>query len=233
MDATPTTDLERLATLDEPTRGRLYDWVIAQRRPVSRDEVAAGAGISRPLAAFHLDRLADAGLLAVEYRRLTGRSGPGAGRPAKLYRRAPRQVSASVPPRTYQAAAELLADAVEQLSAEVPPPVLREAAAAIGRDVGLAARRAAGPRAGRGRLEAALLGALTERGYEPTIECDEIRLGNCPFDALVADHRQLVCGMNLALADGLLDGLVIGGLQASLAPEDGYCCVRISRGPGA
>src|SRR5438105_14446775 len=90
-------DIERVALLDEPARRRLYDFVSGRNAPVGRDEAAAATGMSRGLAAFHLDRLAEAGLLDVEFRRLTGRTGPGAGRPAKLYARAGRRVSVNLP----------------------------------------------------------------------------------------------------------------------------------------
>src|SRR4029079_17932770 len=101
MPADPS-DIRAVALLDEPVRRQLYDLVAARQQAVSRDEAARGAGISRALAAFHLDRLVEAGLLAVEYRRLSGRTGPGAGRPAKLYRRAPGEISVSVPDRHYE-----------------------------------------------------------------------------------------------------------------------------------
>src|SRR5690348_17436989 len=96
--------IEAVALLEEPKRRQLYDVVAASPSPVGRDEAAAAAGISRELAAFHLDRMAAAGLLATEYRRLGNRRGPGAGRPAKLYRRADREISVSLPARDYERA---------------------------------------------------------------------------------------------------------------------------------
>ena len=107
--------LDRLAPLADPVRRSLYGFVVAQPEPVDRDAAAAGVGIGRPLAAFHLDRLAAAGLLEVEYHRRSGRTGPGAGRPAKFYRRARgRETSVSLPPRRYDDLAEILAEGVEQ-----------------------------------------------------------------------------------------------------------------------
>src|SRR5438132_924455 len=101
-------DLERLAMLREPTRNRLYEFVERQAHPVSRDEAAAAIGITRELAAFHLDRLVDVGLLRAEYRRLGGRTGPGAGRTSKLYRRSRHQVQVSLPHRDHELLARLL-----------------------------------------------------------------------------------------------------------------------------
>src|SRR6185436_20123991 len=107
--------VEAVALLEEPNRRRLYELVTVNREPISREEAAAELGISRDLAAHHLDRLLDAGLLEVEYRRKGGRTGPGAGRPAKLYKRTQRDVSVSFPSRRYDVAAELLATAFDRL----------------------------------------------------------------------------------------------------------------------
>ncbi len=221
------TDIQAVALLDEPIRRALYDWVADAGHAVSRDEAAAGADISRALAAFHLDRLVRAGLLVAEFRRLSGRTGPGAGRPAKLYRRGPREVRVSMPERRYEIAAELFAETIELLGQQLPPDVLRTSAHRVGQAVGSEARKRIGRRPGKKRIRAALLDTLRERGYQPReAGSGEIRLGNCPFHALVDDHRQLVCGMNLALADGLLDGLGDDEF-ARLDPQPGQCCVAI------
>jgi predicted ArsR family transcriptional regulator len=219
-------DVDAIALLAEPARRALYDWVVAAGRPVSRDEAAAGAGVSRALAAFHLDRLVEAGLLTPEYRRLTGRTGPGAGRPAKLYARAPAEVAVSLPDRSYEVAAKVFADALSELAASLPPDAVTASARALGEDVGTEARRKAGARPGARRRREALLATLSERGYEPReMEDGEIRLGNCPFHALVEEHRPLVCGMNLALAEGVVAGLGDDRVQPRLDPQPGSCCV--------
>jgi predicted ArsR family transcriptional regulator len=219
-------DVDAIALLGEPARRALYEWVVAAGRPVSRDEAAAGAGVSRALAAFHLDRLVAAGLLTPEYRRLTGRTGPGAGRPAKLYTRGPEEVAVSLPERTYEVAAHIFADALTELAPSLPPDALTSAAHAVGQDVGAAARRRAGPRPRARQRREALLDTLAERGYEPReTEGGEIRLGNCPFHSLVEGHRPLVCGMNLALAEGVVEGLGDAGVEPRLDPRPGSCCV--------
>ena len=221
-------DIDAVALLGEPARRALYEWVIAAGRPVSRDEAAAGTGLSRALTAFHLDRLVRADLLAAEYRRLSGKTGPGAGRPAKLYRRGPREVSVSLPDRRYETAARVFAEALEALGGGRTPEPLAEAARSLGRDIGASARVRAGRRPGLRRRREALVEALGDRGYEPReTEAGEIRLGNCPFDALVDEHRNLVCGMNVSLAGGLLEGLGEDRLTARLDPQPGLCCVAI------
>jgi predicted ArsR family transcriptional regulator len=225
------TDIKAVALLEEPARRALYEAAVAARRPISRDEAASIAGVSRALAAFHLDKLAQAGLLDVEYRRLSGRTGPGAGRPSKLYVRGAREVGVSLPERQYEVPAELLATTLEQISGPTPPQALRSAAHDLGEGIGADARRRTGPRPSRKRLRAELRGTLEARGYEPVDgPSGEIRFANCPFHALVDDHRDLVCGMNLALSRGILDGLGDPELSARLDPQPGQCCVAISGG---
>ncbi|HEY4633553.1 MAG TPA: hypothetical protein VIH00_06510 [Candidatus Limnocylindrales bacterium] len=221
-------DVRAVALLDEPVRRALYDWVVARGDAVGRDDAAAGVGVARALAAFHLDRLVRDGLLVAEYRRLSGRTGPGAGRPAKLYRRAAREVAVSIPDRRYEAAARLLAQAMEVGGESIPSEAVRGVARETGRSIGADARRAAGPRPDRRRRREVLVVTLRERGYEPREDATgAITLGNCPFDALVEDHRDLVCGMNLALAEGVLTGLGVRGATATLDPAPGRCCVVI------
>src|SRR4051812_50187087 len=109
MDDDRTAQVTAVAALAEPTRRRLYDYVVRSPEPVSRDDVAAATGVPRPTTAFHLDRLVADGLLDVHYERRSGRTGPGAGRPAKLYRRAECSVSVSLPERRDGPAGALLA----------------------------------------------------------------------------------------------------------------------------
>ena len=220
------TDIEAVALLDEPARRTLYDVVTNAGRPLSRDEAASAANVSRALAAFHLDKLVQAELLDVEYRRLSGRTGPGAGRPSKLYRRGSREVAVSLPERHYEVPALLFALAMEQVTGPTPPDALRAAAHDLGEGIGAAARSRSGPRPSKRRLRAALYETLESRGYAPAgTPSGEIRLQNCPFHALVGEHRDLVCNTNLALAVGMLDGLGDSNLSARLDPQPGQCCV--------
>jgi predicted ArsR family transcriptional regulator len=223
-------DLRAVASLDEPARRALYEWVASSGRAVGRDEAAASVGISRALAAFHLDRLVKDGLLIPEYRRLSGRTGPGAGRPAKLYRRAPREVSVTLPERRYETAARLFAETLDRVAdgTDGPPRELRNAAHEVGAEAGANAAVTAGrPRSRAGRRDA-VMSALRDRGYEPFAEEGEIRLRNCPYHALVDEHRPLVCGMNLALVEGVVDGVGATGLEARLDTQPGLCCVALA-----
>jgi predicted ArsR family transcriptional regulator len=209
-----------VAALAEPTRRRLYDHVVRSSTPLSRDDVAGATGVSRATTAFHLDRLVADGLLDVHYARRSGRTGPGAGRPAKLYRRAECSVSVALPERRYDLAGELLADALAEAdrSGERPTRVLDRRAFRRGQEL------AAGAGAGR----EAVLGVLEEHGFEPRAGEDGVTLANCPFHALAQQHTELVCGMNLRLVEGLLDGVPGADLAASLRPELGMCCVRLA-----
>ncbi len=218
--------LSDLAVLAEPVRRRLYLHVTAQADPVSRDEAAAAMGIGRSLAAFHLDRLVEAGLLATEFRRLGGRTGPGAGRPSKLYRASDRAVRAVVPQRRYEVAAELFAEALS--SPSEGPEGLSDAAATYGNQLREEARRRAGPRAGARRRLEALRSVLSDAGYLPFDREGELRMRNCPFHDLAQRHRQLTCGMNLALVRGMLDGANLAAESARLDWQPGLCCVAIA-----
>jgi predicted ArsR family transcriptional regulator len=223
--------IEAVALLEEPNRQRLYDLVVSRHEPVGRDDAAAALGISRELAAFHLDRLVGAGLLETEFRRRSGRAGPGAGRAAKLYRRGDREVAVSLPPRQYGLAADLMATALDRLGGGAVDDAVTAVARERGAAVGAAARRNAGGRPGRRRLLAAFLDVLRGAGYEPGIapSTGTVFLHNCPFDALASDHRELTCGMNLGWAEGVVDGLG-SPLSAELAPEPGRCCVVFRSG---
>ena len=222
MHPEQTENIDRLAALAEPVRRRLYEFVVAQAEPVDRDGAAAGAGVGRPLAAFHLDRLAEAGLLDVTYRRRNGRTGPGAGRPAKFYARARHgELSVSVPPRHYDLAATILAEGVERGAGSVAPVL--EAARAHGRRLADEASRARA-------VPPLALEVLAAQGYEPVPDADGIiRLRNCPFDALADDHRDLTCSMNLALLEGVVEGLGEPDVVARADPREGSCCVSLVR----
>jgi predicted ArsR family transcriptional regulator len=214
-----------VAALEEPTRRRLYDHVVRQPGPVTRDDAAAALELPRTTAAFHLDRLADAGLLDVVYERRTGRSGPGAGRPSKLYRRSNRQVAVSLPERRYELAGRLLADALEnaERSGDSPRKALERRAHELGQELGSTARATQGNDDSGDTLRR----MLEDYGFEPRAEGTGIVLSNCPFHALAQQHTDIVCGMNLCLLDGLLDGLAATGLRARLEPAPDRCCVRL------
>jgi len=217
-----------VAALAEPVRRDLYLFVAGQRDAVSRDQAAAGVGVPRHTAKFHLDKLVTDGLLETEFRRLSGRRGPGAGRPAKLYRRAEGEVAVSLPERTYDLAGGLMAQAIENSVQDGSSAVdaLNDAAAAFGATLGERACAAAEARMSRDESRAAACQVLAEAGYEPHLHDDTILLRNCPFHALARQHTTLVCGMNLALVRAVTDRLG-GRLIPRLDPGDGRCCVVV------
>jgi predicted ArsR family transcriptional regulator len=219
----PDDRLAAVAALGDRLRRALYRFVVSNGRPVSRDEAARAVDVTRSAAAFHLDRLVDEGLLVAEFRRLTGRQGPGAGRPSKLYRRAHDEISVNLPPRRYDTAADLLASAVDEATASGTPVEL--ALQRVARERGAAL---AGAVAGTGPQLAAALAVLDDQGYEPRLEDGgEVVLANCPFHALVEEHRPLVCGMNLAFLEGFSGGVPALGMTARLQPDEHHCCVRL------
>lgn len=219
--------LEAIGSLQEPVRRALYEFVAGARDDVSRDQAAEGVGIQRSLAAFHLDKLVEAGLLETTFRRLTGRTGPGAGRPAKLYRRSSAEHSVSLPPRQYDLAAQLLAEAVEEAGTGPVRATVDQVSRRFGRRMGEDVRNQA-TRPTRERRVSALVDALEDQGYEPRREGSAVRLGNCPFHALTEQHTDLVCGMNLALLEGVVEGLGDPALEAVPSPRPGECCVAVT-----
>ncbi|MFI7107803.1 helix-turn-helix transcriptional regulator [Nonomuraea sp. NPDC050227] len=206
-------DLQALGLLHDPVRRSLYEAVTAGGGDVGRGEAAEAAGVSRTLAGHHLDKLVEAGLLESGFRP-QDRKGPGSGRPAKVYRRAKGERTVSLPPRDYATPAAVLADVVELLGAE--------------EQAEQAARRA-GARIGRGRGGEPVGRVLRERGYEPYDEGGALRLRNCPFHLLSQEQPLLVCSMNLALCQGLLEGMGEDPGRARLDPRPGECCVSLSK----
>jgi predicted ArsR family transcriptional regulator len=200
-------DLEALRALADPARRRVYAFAAAAGRPVTRDEAATALGLGRSLAAYHLDRLAASGLLAVSFGRPSGRTGPGAGRPAKLYARAEREFVLRAPPRDYGLVAEILLRAGRGS--------VDDAAREVGRELGRAAPKAP------------IADVLAARGYEPFDDDGTLRFANCPFDALAQNHREEVCCLNHALVEGVIEGVGAEGVTASLEPDRAGCCVAV------
>src|SRR2546428_1400151 len=220
-----------IASLDEPVRKGLYRYVVARRREVGRDEAARALHISRALAAFHLDKLAERGLLEVSYRRLTRRGGRAAGRPARLYRRSGRALAFTLPPRHYELAGKLLVRAVADAASPATRRALEHAARAAGRRLAAAARPFARARTASTRGLGEALAELSEHGFEPARTHGQVRLSNCPFEGLAQDCRPLVCGMNLALVRGALTGVRARGVRAEFRPASGSCCVILRVSP--
>ena len=217
----------RYAVLEDPQRRAIYQFVRREHGPVTREEVAVDAGVSRSLAAFHLERLLDAGLVTADYAKPFGRGGPGSGRPAKRYRVSDAEISIEIPPRRYALAGRLLAMAIEQ-----------GGASGSARDT---ARRLAdeqGRRLGRDDLRrqprshdrrAAVDACLAAMGFEPTTdEVGQVVLANCPFHGLVDVAPELVCAMNQSLVSGIRAGVDASDLEARLEPADGRCCVVVT-----
>lgn len=218
MKTQPWTDrVAAITALDDPVRRRLFELVSGSRTPVSRDGAAQALGLKRSTTAFHLDRLADAGLLGVEYKRL-GKTGPGSGRPSKLYRRATEEVAVSVPERNYELAGELMASAIEVAGRSGEP--IRETLLRLTAEAG----RAMGAQAGT------LEKVLEDNGYEPYPDAvGDTAMGNCPFHRLAQRHSEIVCALNIELLRGAADGS--GDTEHSILhePGTGRCCVKVTK----
>ncbi|SED68419.1 helix-turn-helix transcriptional regulator [Jiangella alba] len=221
-------EISAVAALDEPLRRRMYAFIRQARRPVTRDEAAASAGISRKLAAFHLDKLVDAGLLRAHFQPVGGIR--KVGRAPKVYEPARDDVQVAIPPRRHAMLAEVLIDAV---LTEGDDETARDASVRVARQHGAEAGAAERARVKPGRLGAERALTLAETllagyGFEPSRESPTcVRLRNCPFHPLAARSTELVCGINHAFLDGLLGGLQATRVEAVLAPRPGECCVEL------
>jgi predicted ArsR family transcriptional regulator len=214
--------VSKVGALTDPIRRALYHFVAYQPGAVSRDQAAVGVDVPRHTAKFHLDKLVDEGLLVTEFKRLTGRTGPGAGRPAKLYRRERTEVNVTLPRRRYDLAGHVLADAASRALGGIPmDAALREAADNAAGVVLESWPPGAGDRASQ------LRGILTKLGYEPREDRDRVVLGNCPFRQLSDEHEELICPVNLDFVQALARRLQCDEHRATTAPRGNGCCVRI------
>jgi predicted ArsR family transcriptional regulator len=229
----PTTRaVSAVASLGEESRRRMYEFVRGSARPVSRDQAAAAAGISRKLAAFHLDKLVEVGLLRAEV------AGPGevrrVGRRPKLYRAGDAEVRVSIPARCPDLLVGILLEALE-LSGDpdargAAPSAVATVARRRGLELGAAERDRTRPgRFGVERGLSAVASVLSALGFEPRRETPTaLRLCNCPFQPHAATAPQLVCTLNHGLINGLLAGLQADSVTATLSPRTGECCVRLT-----
>jgi predicted ArsR family transcriptional regulator len=228
-------DFEReaagIGALADPVRHQLYEFVCSQPAPVGRDQAADAVGIPHHQAKFHLDRLTAEGLLECAYARLTGRSGPGAGRTSKVYQRARRDIAVSLPQREYELAGQLMAAAIAR-SADTGEAVV-EVLNAVAHECGQTIGGAAGTPDDAAAALKVMLGLLRRYGYEPRREDGEVELANCPFHALARTQTKLACHMNHAFITGISDALAPYGPDTCLEPRPARCCVVIKSAASA
>jgi predicted ArsR family transcriptional regulator len=216
-----------VAALNEEVRRALYEYVRAAREPVSREAAADAVGISRKLAAFHIDKLVELGLLRSGFAASGTRR---VGRAPRLYEPGAVEVCVQIPARSPGLIADILVSAVTAHGGDE-----RADAAALriarerGAEVGSAA--AADVRQGRVGAEWAISIAervLADQGFEPYRAESSVRLRNCPFHPLAARAPEFVCGLNREYVRGVLDGIGAGERAvAELAPRAGECCVQL------
>jgi predicted ArsR family transcriptional regulator len=223
------TALATVAVLSEETRWRLYALVRAAHRPVGREEAAASLGISRKLAAFHLDKLVSAGLLRARYDAPLGRR--RVGRTPKTYESSGAEIAISIPARRYDVLADILIDAVRaEGSGEDALDAAKRIARLRGAERG--ARQRERLRAGRLGAERALTMAgevLEECGYEPQRETPtRLRLRNCPFHPLAGRAPDVVCTISQAGLGGMMEGLGVTTVKMVPDRDPGTCCVMLT-----
>lgn len=217
-----------LAVLGDESRQKLYAFVRQQPTPVTREAVADHFGISRNLAAFHLDKLVERGLLVAAYARSPGTGGPGAGRPPKVYSASDVEVDITIPERRYDVIGQILVTALDAEREGLPArEAARLAAAERGRSYARDAHRR--PRANLRQDMRRACDLLAGCGYEPYILGDDILLKNCPFHQLAQQSRELVCGLNQTFLQGVTEEIAHPpSLSALLDPRDNHCCVRLA-----
>ncbi|HEX8099047.1 MAG TPA: helix-turn-helix domain-containing protein [Actinomycetota bacterium] len=220
MPGTERSDAARIGALADPVRARIYRYIVDAGTDVGRDEVAKALRIPRSQATFHLERLAQQGLVDTTFRRLSERGGPGAGRTSKLYRRSRRTVEVSFPPRDYQLAAAALAEAVGGRASRRTKHL-----AEVAKGIGTAWAAERSTREQLKNLEA----ILRRHGYEPHWDtANQMRLRNCPFAGLVAEHEEIVCKvLNRHLVEGLIEGLGAKDVTATYTPPPPMCCISL------
>jgi len=224
--------IRAIAALDDDLRRGMYEFIRAARRPVTRDEAAAAVGISRKLAAFHLDKLVAAGALRARYQQADGAR--RVGRVPKVYEPSPADIRVSIPQRSHEMLAGILLDAVaSEDSGESARDTVLRVARDHGERVGAEERQRTRPgRLGAERALSLASTLLAERGFEPARESAAcLRLRNCPFHPLAATAPDLVCGLNHAFISGMMDGLQASGVDAALDPRAGECCVELRAAP--
>lgn len=224
-------EIAALSALDDPIRLKLYRVLVDAADWINRDQAAAALGIARHVAKFNLDRLEEEGLLEVDYKRPSGRQGPGAGRPTKYYRRSTREISVTLPERHYDFAGSLLARAIVD-STQTGAPIgeaLRKSARTAGKLIAREVVDRVGANSNQSKIDSTeekIVEVLAEHGYEPKKDLEGISLLNCPFHSLAKEYTSLVCGMNEDLIHSFLEELPTQ-LHALLQPEDGRCCIRL------
>jgi predicted ArsR family transcriptional regulator len=215
--------IDRLCVLDDPARWSAYLAVRTAGGPLTRVEVADEVGISVRLAAFHLEKLLSEGFLEASYER--DEREVVVGHPAKRYRPTDLELEVSIPPRRYDLAAEILAEALDEASSAPPEETLADVAAEYGRHVGRKARARNG--------DSRLLTALRLIGYEPATTGADISLRNCPFKHVAEARPEVICRMNLAFVAGVLVGAQSRSHQAVLSRPPGRCCVVVAPIPSS
>jgi predicted ArsR family transcriptional regulator len=228
-------DVPPVAALDDALRRRMYLFIRGHGRPASREDVASAVGISRKLAAFHLDKLVERGLLIATFARPPGRSGRGAGRTAKYYDPSDREIDVSIPERRYDVIGSILVGAIaEQEPGEPAAAAARRVAHDTGERIGRDERaRRRLPPPGAERAISVLAQVLDGCGYEPVIDDDgTMRLRSCPFHTLAQQNREIVCGLNRELVAGMVEGIGTRTVDAVLARTPGRCCVQLRASQG-
>lgn len=200
--------------LAQPTRARIFAFLVEKRAPADTAEIAARFGLHPNGVRLHLERLEGGGFV------VRNRQRAGAGRPRDVWTVSPEAHPGGTSPRAYADLAAWLARAIPATRARI-----REVERA-GREIGaeLAPRR-------RGDAGETLRDALAALGFEPTLERSEegfsCRLGNCPYRNSVRENQEVVCGLHRGITEGILAELDPGAKLTRFEPHEaeGVACL--------
>ncbi|GBD83663.1 helix-turn-helix domain protein [bacterium BMS3Abin02] len=214
------------ATLGDPTRRSIYLRVRSSPEPLTATLVANEFGIHPNVARHHLDRLTEEGYLEVTRRRPTGKTGPGAGRPAKCYAATLKEIDLQFPTRRY----DLLIDLLVRIVLHLAPGDGLQIALEIGRDFGR--ELASGiTTTGDGDLAASLetvASLMQKEGFEIIADPagEKLLTEHCPFSAGKFEHPEVLCSLDRGIMTGIfeiVDPQRAAALEANL--EMDHACV--------
>ncbi len=216
-------------TLGDPTRRGIYVTIRESAEPMTASQIAELFEIHANVARHHLDRLVADGYLQVTRKRPSGRTGPGAGRPAKHYEPTRKNVSVQFPARRYDLLAELLLRVIERIAPDNAAAIADE----IGREYGreLAAEIGFPDESGYDTAAIAVAKALIGVGFEVEARPGEHELVTrfCPFGESAKNHPAIVCQLDQGLVSGLLEGSdqIPVVIVNSHRNEEGDCVTKI------
>lgn len=195
------------SALGDPTRRAVYIAIRESTGPMSTAGIAELFDIHPNVARHHLDKLAADGYLDVTHRRPNGRTGPGAGRPAKYYAVSSKQIDVHFPTHRH----DVLSDMLVRIIDRIAPDNIREVAEQVGTEVGreLAGEIGSPEDTGYEGAVKAVVRAMTGIGFgvSSDVAGQRLLMSHCPFGDTAAAHPEVVCSLDRGMVRGLMGSL--------------------------